>query len=61
METKLSLITLFACAVAGTMLLANNENYDGWDLSGQDFSYDSLKNSSWVRANLTSANFRYAH
>ncbi|MBR6797499.1 MAG: pentapeptide repeat-containing protein [Opitutales bacterium] len=54
MKTKLSLLTLFACA-AGTTLLADNENYDGENLSGRDFSYDSLKNSSWVRANLTSA------
>lgn len=55
MKASLSLITLFACATAGTALVADNENYDGLDFSGRDFSGKSLKNSSWVEANLTSA------
>ena len=55
MKTKLSLTTLLACALAGTALLADNENYDGQDLSGGNFRDASLISSSWIEANLTGA------
>jgi|GEM_PF-348829 len=51
MKTKLSLLTLFACA-AGTTLFADYENYDGRDLTGQDFFFASLSNSSWIKSTL---------
>ena len=60
MKTKLSLTTLLACALAGTTLFADNENYDGQDLSGFSFWNDSLVNSSWRNATLTGADLRYA-
>lgn len=71
MKTKLSLITLFTCALAGTSLLADYENYDGQDLSGKTFygrvdriegnnyisSYD---NSTWKNAILDGADFYHS-
>ena len=60
MKTKLSLITLFACAVAGTTLLADNEIYDNQTIEGTFVGLD-LANSSWVNATIgssgTSVNF----
>ncbi|MBQ6533725.1 MAG: pentapeptide repeat-containing protein, partial [Opitutales bacterium] len=51
--TLLSLI-ITSCVAA----FADYENYDGQDVSGQDFSRRSLKNSSWVEASASSALFR---
>ena len=51
MNTKISLFTLFACAVAGTSLLADNENYDGETIAAKtSFDGKSLVNSSWIGA-----------
>ena len=58
MKTKLSLITLFTCALAGTSLFADNENYDEKKFSyGEDFSRRELANSSWIGATLEGAMF----
>ena len=56
MKTKLSLLTLFACA-AGTTLFADYENYDGCVATGGSFRGDSLVDSSWRGANLTNLDF----
>ena len=54
MKTKLSFITLLACASAAS-LFADGENFDEQDLSRMDFRDKSLIGSSWVGANLTGA------
>ena len=71
MKTKLSLITLSTCALAGTTLLADYEKYDGQDLSGQDFYWridriegdnyiSSYDNSSWKNVVLDEADFYHS-
>lgn len=72
MKTKLSLITLFTCVLAGTSLFADNEVYDGQTIEFGDFIEGDLANSSWadamigttmvyfMGANLTGANFNGA-
>lgn len=62
---------IFSLILAGTMVFADNENYDGQDVSGKSFSSSSLKNSSWVGtiatrtyyrdSNLTQSNFTNAN
>ena len=63
------LILIFLAIPAAIAAFADNENYDGQDLTYWDFSGKSLVNSSWVsamafeahfnNANLTSANFTH--
>ncbi len=75
MKTKISILTLFACAAAGTMLFADKENYDGQTIAaGTSFGEMSLVDSSWIAAiigdssgrvdfygaNLSGANFTRA-
>ena len=56
LKNTITLTLLFSA----TLVLADNENYDGQDLSGETFYSLSLKNSSWVGANLTDAGFNHA-
>ena len=55
--------------LATCFVFADNENYDGQDVSGKSF-YSSCKNSSWIgatavdtwfQADLTNANFTNAN
>ena len=55
-KNTITLTLLFSA----TLALADNENYDGQDVSGWNFSEQSLINSSWITANATSTNFAYA-
>ncbi len=51
MKTKISILTLFACAAAGTALFADNENYDRQTIAAEtSFNGKSLVNSSWIKA-----------
>ena len=60
MKHKFSLIAFFACAAAGISLYADNENYDKAKVNYEDFSNQSLVNSSWYRAKATGAVFENA-
>jgi len=53
-------IIILPILFSATLALADNENYDGQDLSGGIFYGLSLKNSSWVGTNLTNAGFNHA-
>ena len=66
MKKYITIISMFAAGFA----FADNENYDGQDVSGKNFQY-SYKNSSWIGAtavgigfsqsDLTNANFTNAN
>ena len=55
------ILTVFCSAVlfSGTLVFADDENYDGQTVSG-DFSGKSMNYSSWVGANVNSSNFSNA-
>jgi len=55
---KISLLIFILSATA--VVFADNENYDGQNVSKQSFYNKSLKNSSWIEANATSASFERA-
>ena len=54
---KIALLTLIMSTISA---FADNENYDGQDVSGQDFNFKSLKDSSWISVNATSAHFAFS-
>lgn len=50
---------IFSLVLTGTVAFADNENYDGQDVSGKSF-YSSYKNSSWIGATAVDSSFSSA-